>query len=139
MLYRFDFWVRCGRYAARVLEPGGAAKLRGALRRALTRARNERSVRAFAHKPKTASDEIQKAFDWAWAGYRPRPYRGRAAFIEAKDEFLHGRASELRRLASSSERVWLPGDHDAIVTTYVADLAAEIGKRLHESREHRSR
>ena len=130
MLYRFNFWGRTGEYLAGMLAREGAEKLWLALRRALSRAKGEGSVGAFQHKPKTEADEIQKAFDWAWASYRPGPYRGRVTFLEAKCEIVRGKKSDLRRLASSSEQAWLPGDHEEILTTYAAEVGAEIGRRL---------
>ncbi len=130
MLYRFNFWVRCGQYVAGIAEPGGAARIWKALRRAFTRAKTEGTIRAFKHGRETESDEIKKAFDWAWASYEPRPYGGPVTFLEAKAERVGGKKSVLRSLASSSEQAWLPGDHETIVTTHAAALSAEIGRRL---------
>ena len=129
MLYRFNLWGKSGELFAGMFRRGGAARLGEALRQALARVKKHGSLRAFG--PNSAdSDDNQKAVDWSWAAYRPGPYLGPVTLFEARDEFVPGSKSDLRRLAPSSERVWLPGDHYAITKTYAAQLGAEIARRL---------
>jgi thioesterase domain-containing protein len=73
-----------------------------------------------------------EAGDLAWAGYRPRFYRGRIDFIGAETVtcFPDDSAGFWGKMAAEFDSEVLPGDHVGIVTTHVEQLASALTRRV---------
>ena len=129
MLNHFNLMGKSGELVAGMFKRGGAARLWEALRRARSRVAREGSIRAIGPNSEEFNDTL-RVLQWAGAAYRPGTYRGSLMLFEVKERFLSRSIAEFRRLAPAAEQVHLPGDHDEVVTTYTAELGAEIHRRL---------
>jgi amino acid adenylation domain-containing protein len=129
MLNLFNLLGKAGELAAGAFKPGGPARVGQAVVRALSRVRAEGSIRALDPKAAETNETLQVLL-WAGAAYEPKPYRGPVTLLEVKDKHMRRNASELKRLSPSVVQVHLPGDHDTIVTTHVAELGEEIRRQV---------
>jgi hypothetical protein len=129
MLNHFNFLGKSGELIVGLFKRGGMVRLSEALRRARSRVGREGTLRAFGPNSDEFNDTL-RVLQWAGAAYRPGTYRGPLTLFEVQERVLERSISEFRRLAPAAEQVHLQGDHNEVVTTYTAELGAEIHRRL---------